>query len=1638
MGPKKVSVKDSGKKKKRMMSIEVKQEIIKKHERGVRVIELARLYNRSSSTICTILKQKDAIKSANTVKRTTVLSQLRTNIHEEMEKLLLVWVKEKELAGDTVTETEICKKARIIYSNLKKKEPSTSKEAAEDTFKAGHRWFENFKKRSGIHSVVRHGEAASTDVKAAEEYIARFAALIAKEGYIPQQVFNCEETGLFWKKMPRSTFITAEEKKLPGHKPMRDHLTLALCANASGDCKVKPLLVYHSENPRAFKTHKILKEKLQVMWRANARACITRQFFIEWVNLVFGPAVKKYLEENKLPMKALLILENTPAHPPGLEDDILDEFKFVKVLYLPPKTTLVLQPMDQQVISNFKKLYTKHLFCRYFEVTENTNLTLREFWKDHYNIVICLRIIDLAWQEVTRRTLNSAWKKLWPDVVADRDFKGFEPETETEVEALEEIVSLGKSMGLEVDEGNVNKLVKEHEEELSTEELKELQMMQHTELLPEISSEEEVESEEVISTSEIKDMMAMWEKLSSFIKKKHPEKVSTVRASALFNDTCLSHFRNIFKGRQKQTSLDGFLFESPASESAESAAKKARTATAVQVSCSGCKKVLQKGQTAYQRKGSTQLFCSTTCINKYISSASSPALPKRTCANCSKDILNLKDVISVQLEDTTSSKTFCSQSCLRKLSVTLCTDSNSTKCDMCQKTTLVQYEVKYQNVKHTLCSDACFSEFHSANNLIMNCCENCGAYCYTSSDLFHILQMEGQSHYLNSSKGITACNQKPARTLTSGLCKSLKPSDEMIEVISALGQTELFCSFNCFSAYSKARMESSTANVPMVHDTSVELLSPDKHLSPNKDTTLVISNIVSLADIHVAPPDMNLNLDDLDGTISSGQNVLSNALESSPSESSSVAISSMEEPSLAPSAPVLHQPTVDSSIEVQKSQVSKQGVTCNKKKCDRLRHRKFTSKAQKFKGKPKSIRNFWRSNFQKLETNVKRDVTFCYSCQFFCQKKYSHEEELSATQKIPDWKKTLKIFRKHEKSKMHLKSLQFWKEYQFCDEVVNDSLPICSKQIEGNKKYLKLIIENILFLGKQSLPLRGNNQSISSVNKGHFLELLEVRAKDKGEEIFRLTNLQVDFYNSTQVQNDIIEIIKTEMLQYIVNEINVSSAFSIICDEATYNATKEQLSVCVRYPHKTSKAILIKERFLGFIDVEEMTGTNLHRTITAYLQKIGVDVNKIRGQAYDSSTNLRIKFNESAAEFKKEEPRALYIHCYAHFFDLAVIRFCKEVKELRNALNTLSSLFNTIHMSEEMSTHFQKICKLSQNKTCKKHLSQSCWTVHDHTLLSVIEGLPEIIETLEVVSSHSCNTNLADELSDLLMLVLKFEFIFCLKFLYRVLSVTEILSKELQSETIDTFSLSSKIEAILECLSSERDDVCFKTVWDGAEEICQKITSKGFEVERPSFHKRRKIQKTIDLGTSDSTFFPTSTEEQYKNIYYQGLDVVLQNLKLCFSEFDYCKVKQISELLFKWNEPLNEATAKHVQEFYKLDSDIIPELRFYRQYAKLNFVLDDDHINFISLGYLFIQHGLHNNIPCISKLLYIALSWPLTSARVEDSFSILTRLKTYVCHTMGQEKLSGLALMAIEQELVNKLLEPEKLNGLVEKFIYVR
>jgi len=150
------------------------------------------------------------------------------------------------MAGDSVSEAIICEEAKQLFEGLGAKAPSTSNGPVKE-FSSTKGWFTRFRKRIGLHSVVRHGDTAHRD--AAEQHREKFKKMIGEGGFVSQQVFNCNETGFFWKRMPRRTYITKEKTTLPGHKPMRTGLLCSFVPMLRGDYKVKPLLMYHSENP---------------------------------------------------------------------------------------------------------------------------------------------------------------------------------------------------------------------------------------------------------------------------------------------------------------------------------------------------------------------------------------------------------------------------------------------------------------------------------------------------------------------------------------------------------------------------------------------------------------------------------------------------------------------------------------------------------------------------------------------------------------------------------------------------------------------------------------------------------------------------------------------------------------------------------------------------------------------------------------------------------------------------------------------------------------------------------------------------------------------------------------------------------------------------------------------------------------------------------------------------------------------------------------------------------------------------------------------------------------------------------------------------------------------------------------------
>ena len=93
-------------------------------------------------TISTFLNYYDAIMAADVAKVVTVVYS--KHIMDEVENLLLIWIEEKELLGNSISEGIICKKALSNYADLVKETPSTSAEGESVfDFKVSRGWLKN-------------------------------------------------------------------------------------------------------------------------------------------------------------------------------------------------------------------------------------------------------------------------------------------------------------------------------------------------------------------------------------------------------------------------------------------------------------------------------------------------------------------------------------------------------------------------------------------------------------------------------------------------------------------------------------------------------------------------------------------------------------------------------------------------------------------------------------------------------------------------------------------------------------------------------------------------------------------------------------------------------------------------------------------------------------------------------------------------------------------------------------------------------------------------------------------------------------------------------------------------------------------------------------------------------------------------------------------------------------------------------------------------------------------------------------------------------------------------------------------------------------------------------------------------------
>ena len=119
--------------------------------------------------------------------------------------------------------------------------------------------------------------------------------------------------------------------------------------------------------------------------------------------------MKKHCKDNDIEYKALLLLDNTPAHPS--EEVLKSRDGKVVAMFLPPNTT-VIQLTDQGILVGLKKRYKKILLRHLILKDQSSSLSVPDVLKQ-LTIKDAIYWSAKAWDEITVENLKRGWNQLF-------------------------------------------------------------------------------------------------------------------------------------------------------------------------------------------------------------------------------------------------------------------------------------------------------------------------------------------------------------------------------------------------------------------------------------------------------------------------------------------------------------------------------------------------------------------------------------------------------------------------------------------------------------------------------------------------------------------------------------------------------------------------------------------------------------------------------------------------------------------------------------------------------------------------------------------------------------------------------------------------------------------------------------------------------------------------------------------------------------------------------------------------------------------------------------------------------------------------------------------------------------------------
>ena len=365
----------------------------------------------------------------------------------------------------------------------------------------------------------------------------------------------------------------------------------------------------------------------------------------------------------------------------------------------------------------------------------------------------------------------------------------------------------------------------------------------------------------------------------------------------------------------------------------------------------------------------------------------------------------------------------------------------------------------------------------------------------------------------------------------------------------------------------------------------------------------------------------------------------------------------------------------------------------------------------------------------------------------------------------------------HEKTKIHITAASIYGQWKSGNTMDKDVEVINKNNISFWTNVRQWLLSVILTLCSLNLAFRGHREtSYDGVCEGgNFLAIVSLMAQydDVLGEV------------SHPIQEELIALVGKAVKHSLVSKPNEAPFWSVILDTTSDFTRVDQLSVVVRWVKVTDNSVEPTESFLGFVEVTSPDAQRLVDTTKRFLQELGIDILKLRGQGYDGASVMSGAYAGVQRPIKDMCPSSPvpFFHCVSHNLNLVINDAVKSIPQNEKFFTILQDVFNFFGSSLNRWRELQ--IESEKDSLTLKKLCTTRWSSRINAVRAVRDRYTHILKVLTRISLTSDKTSERNTASTLRKDLDWLEFVMFIVLWERILKAFSSSSKELQFPKMD-------------------------------------------------------------------------------------------------------------------------------------------------------------------------------------------------------------------------------------------------------------